>query len=263
MMIKEAFTYDVAEFKEGRFQDARVTAIQEVPLTIYLNGQEIVTLLCLGKHPQYLAVGFLRSDGFITDPKQLKDTHVEEMADGLKIYVETRHDPFKHRLLARSITSGCGKGTDFERNVETIASTHVSARLTVSPQQILELTAQLHERSTLYQATRGCHNACLATPEKILIFREDIGRHNAIDMIGGQCLLDGIPTRDKLIVTTGRIASEILLKAIRLGVPILSSGAAATRFSIDLARKTNMTLIGQVQQGRIIVYNSGDRVAGL
>lgn len=262
-MIKEALTYDVAEFKEGRFQDVRVTAIQEVPLTIYLNGQEIVTLLCMGKHPKYLAVGFLKSDGFITDLKQLKHTHLDETLDGLKMHVETSHDPFKLRPLARSITSGCGKGTDFERNVETISTTHVSARLTVSPQQILELTAQLHERSTLYQATRGCHNACLATPEKILIFREDIGRHNAIDMIGGQCFLDNISTRDKLIVTTGRIASEILLKAIRLGVPILSSGAAATRFSIDLARKTNMTLIGQVEQGRIIVYNSGGRIAGL
>jgi FdhD protein len=96
-----------------------------------------------------------------------------------------------------------------------------------------------------------------------MIFREDIGRHNAIDMIGGQCFLDNISTRDKLIVTTGRIASEILLKAIRLGVPILASGAAATRFSIDLARKTNMTLIGKVEQARLIVYNSGGRIAGL
>jgi FdhD protein len=263
MIMKEALTYDVAEFREGRFQDAQVTAIQEVPLTVYLNGQEIVTLLCMGKHPKHLAVGFLKSDGFITDPAQLKDTHVEEELNGFKVHVETRHDPFKLRPLARSITSGCGKGTDFERNVATIATTHVSARLTVSPQQILELMAQLHERSTLYRATRGCHNACLATPEKILIFREDIGRHNAIDMIGGQCFLDSIPTRDKLIVTTGRIASEILLKAIRLGVPILASSAAATRFSIDLARKTNMTLIGQVAQARMIVYNSGSRIVGL
>jgi len=262
-MMKEALTYDVAEFKEGRFQDAQVAAIQEVPLTVYLNGQEIVTLLCMGKHPKTLAVGFLKSDGFITDLGQLKDTHVEEVLNGFKVHVETRHDPFKLRPLVRSVTSGCGKGTDFERNVATIASIHVSARLTVSPQQVLELMAQLHARSTLYQATRGCHNACLATPEKIMIFREDIGRHNAMDMIGGQCFLENIPSGDKLIVTTGRIASEILIKAIRLGVPILASGAAATRFSIDLARKTNMTLIGKVEQGRIIVYNSGGRIAGL
>ena len=108
MMMKEALTYDVAEFAEGRFQDAQVTAIQEVPLTVYLNGQEIVTLLCMGKHPKHLAVGFLKSDGFITDPGQLGDTRVEEGLNGFKVHVETRHDPFKLRPLTRSITSGCG-----------------------------------------------------------------------------------------------------------------------------------------------------------
>ena len=262
-MTKEALTYHVSEFSKGRFQDTQVTAIQEVPLTIYLNGQEIVTLLCMGKHPKTLAVGFLKSDGFMTDPSQLKDTSVEEGLNGFKVHVETRHDPFKLRPLTRSITSGCGKGTDFERNAATIAGIHVSATVTVSPQEVLQLMAQLHERSTLYRATRGCHNACLATPEEILIFREDIGRHNAMDMIGGKCFLEDIPTGDKLVVTTGRIASEILLKALRLGVPILASGAAATRFSVDLARKTNMTLIGQVEQGRLIVYHSGGRVIGL
>ncbi len=261
--MKEAFIYNVAEFTQGSFQEAQVTAIQEVPLTIYLNGREVVTLLCTGKHPKFLAVGFLKSDGLITDSEQLKDIHVEEEPERLMVRVETSHDPFDLQSLKRSITSGCGKGTNFKRNVETIASATVTAKLTVAPEQILQLVAELHERSTLYRATRGCHNASLATPEKILIFREDIGRHNAIDMVCGQCLLDNIPTQDKLIVSTGRIASEILLKAMRLGVPILVSGSAATRFSIDLARKTNMTLVGLVEQGRMVVYNHAGRIAGL
>ncbi len=262
-MMKYALTYDVAEFVEGRFQEIQVAAIQEVPLTLYLNGHEVVTLLCTGKHPKFLALGFLKSDGLITDRKQLKDIRVEEEPERLKVHVETSHDPFKLQRLERSITSGCGKGTNFERNVETIASKTVTAKLTVTPEQIFQLAAELQERSTLYRATRGCHNALLATPEKILIFREDIGRHNAIDMICGECFLDNIPTEDKLIVSTGRIASEILLKAIRLGVPILVSGSAATRFSIDLARRTNMTVIGQVRHGRMVVYNHGGRIAGL
>jgi len=262
-MMKDAFTYDVAEFSEGNFRQNRVTAIQEVPLTIRLNGHEVVTLLCTGKCPKFLAVGFLKSDGLIMDRKQLKDIRVEEEPERLMVHVETSHDPFKLQPLERSITSGCGKGTNFGRNVETISSTTVTTRLTVTPEQILALVAELHERSTLYRATGGCHNALLATPEKILIFREDIGRHNAIDMICGQCFLDNIPTEDKLIVSTGRIASEILLKAIRLGVPILVSNSAATRFSIDLARRTNMTLIGRVQQGHMVIYNHGGRIAGL
>ena len=220
-MMKDALTYGVAEFKEGRFQETQITSIQEVPLTIYLNGNEVVTLLCTGKSPKFLAVGFLKSDGLITDCKQLKDIQVKEKPERLIVRVETSHDPFKVQRLERSITSGCGKGTNFTRNVETIASTTVTADLTVTPKQILQLVAELHERSTLYRATRGCHNASLATPEKILIFREDIGRHNAIDMICGECFLDNIATEDKLIVSTGRIASEILLKVMRLGFPSL------------------------------------------
>ena len=261
--MKEAMTYDVAEFREGRFQEARVAAVQEVPLTILLNGQEVVTLLCTGKCPRFLAVGFLKSDGLITDRKQLRDIRVEEKPERFVVHVETSHDPFKLQRLDRLITSGCGKGTRFERNAESITSTPVTARLTVTPEQIFHLTSELEERSTLYRATRGCHNASLATSTKTLVFREDIGRHNAIDMICGQCFLDNIPTDDKLIVSTGRIASEILLKAMRLGVPILVSMSAATRFSIDLARRTNMTLIGYVRQGRMVVYNQAGRIAGL
>jgi len=261
--MKDAVTYDVVEFAEGSFRKTEATAIQEIPLTIYLNGHEVVTLLCTGKYPKFLAVGFLKSDGLITDYKQLKGVQVEEDPERLIVHVETSHDPFKSQRLERSITSGCGKGTNFTRNVETIASTTVTTKLTVTPEEILRLSAELDERSTLYRATGGCHNASLATPEEILIFREDIGRHNAIDMICGECFLDNIPTEDKLIVSTGRIASEILLKVMRLGVSILVSGAAATRFSIDLARRTNMTLIGRVRQGRMVVYNHGGRIAGL
>ena len=244
--MKNIFTYSVAKFTAGRFRQIQVKAIQEVPLTIYLNGHEVVTLLCMGNHPKSLAVGFLKSDGLITDLKQLKDIHIENEPERLIARVETSHDPLKLQALERSI-----------------ASTTVTAKLTVTPEQILRLVAELHERSTLYRATGGCHNASLATPEKILIFREDIGRHNAIDMICGQCFLDSIPTQDKLIISTGRVSSKILLKTIRLGVPILTAGSAATGFAIDLARKTNITLIGQARQERMIVYNHAGRIAGL
>ena len=261
--MKHAFTYHVPEFAEGHFQEAQATVIQEVPLTIYLNGHEVVTLMCTGKCARFLAVGFLKSEGLTANRNQLKDIRFEEESERLMAHVEISHDTFNLQRLGRTITSGCGKGTSFERNIQTITSTRVTAELTVTPEQILRLSAELDQRSTLYRATGGCHNASLATPEKILIFREDIGRHNAIDMICGECFLENIPTEDKLIVCTGRIASEILLKAIRLGVPILVSGSAATRLAVDLARKTNITVIGRVRDGRMIVYNDGGRIAGL
>ena len=261
--MKDAFTYRVPEFAEGHFQERQATVIQEVPLTIYLNGQEVVTLMCTGKYARFLAVGFLKSEGFTADRNQLKNIRVEEEPERLKAHVETSHDAFNLQRLERTITSGCGKGTSFDRKVQTVVSTTVTAELTVTPEQILRLSAELDQRSTLYRATGGCHNASLATPEKILVFREDIGRHNAIDMICGECFLDKIPTQDKLIVCTGRIASEILLKATRMGVPILVSGSAATRLAVDLARKTNMTVVGRARHGRMVVYNDGGRIAGL
>jgi FdhD protein len=154
-----------------------VKAIQEVPLTIYLNGHEVVALLCMGNHPKSLAVGFLKSDRLFTDLNQLRDIHIENKPERLIARVETSHDPLKLQGLERSI-----------------ASTTVTAKLTVTPEQILGLVAELDERSILYRATGGCHNASLATPEKILIFREDIGRHNAIDIICGQCFFRSYPS---------------------------------------------------------------------
>jgi FdhD protein len=257
--MKEAVTYQVSEFVDGRLREAEVTVIQEVPLTVFLNGQEIVTLLCTGKHPTYLAVGFLKSEGLITDAKQLQEVRVNEEGERIKVSVQTTPQSLEPPRLARYITSGCGKETRFEQNIANAKK--VIAALAISPQQILALASELQKRSILYHSTRGCHNASLCTPQKMLLFREDIGRHNAIDMICGQCFLDGISADDKLIVTTGRIASEILLKAVRLGVPILVSGSAATRLSIDLARKTHLTLVGLVCEGRMIVYNSAGRIA--
>jgi FdhD protein len=253
----------VSEFADGRFRESQVTAIQEIPLTIFLNGHEVITLLCTGKAPEYLALGFLKSDGWIKEKKEVEEVRVEEKGERIDVHVAIHGDGLELPLTGRSVTSGCGKGTNFEKNAETISATRITAGLAVSPGEILELTGELQRRSTLYQETRGCHNASLCTPREMLIFREDIGRHNAIDMICGQCFLEDIPTADKLIVTTGRIASEILLKAVRLGVPILVSGSAATRLSIDLARKTNLTLIGLVWEGRMVVYHSGNRITGL
>ena len=258
--MKDALTYDVTEYSEGSFQEGQVTAIQEVPLTIYLNGHEVVTLLCTGKHPEYLAVGFLKSDGLITDLMQLKDIHVEHFPERLKVFVQTSHDPLSVQPLERSITSGCGKGTNFEKNVETIAAVNVLARLAVSPQQILQLAASLHERSTLYRATRGCHNASLATPDRILIFREDIGRHNAIDKIFGQCLLENLPTDEHIIVTSGRISSEILLKVAKRTIPIIISKSAPTDLGVELADELGITIIGYVRGKRMNVYTHEWRV---
>lgn len=261
--MPDAYEYEIDAYGPRGFRRERIEAIREVPLTILLNGREVVTLLCTAKHPEYLAVGFCKSDALITEPGQLKDVRVEDRGDRILARVETSHDPLEGRTLQRAITSGCGKGTNFDRNVATVSRRRIDAPLSVTPDQLLRLAAELHARSTLYERTRGCHNSSLCTPEEMLIFREDIGRHNAIDMIVGQCFLEGIPTHDKMIVSTGRVASEILLKAARIGVPVLASTAVVTRFSVELAREIGITLVGNIQDDGLWVYNAAGRIAGL
>lgn len=252
--------YQVMEYTAGHIAQTSVESIREVPLTIRLNGREVVTLLCTGKHPEYLAVGFLKSDAFLTSPEQITDLHVHEQDGRILADVKTCHDPWKNRLMERSITSGCGKGTNFGRNVQTISKRHVGGDVQVRPEQILRLVDELHNRSSLYASTRGCHNSSLCTPDEMLLFREDIGRHNAIDMLCGECFLNDISVDDKMIVTTGRVASEILLKVVRIGIPVLVSTAVATSFTVELARKTGVTLVGNVRNGRFWVYNDQDRI---
>ena len=182
----DSMNHDIHEYKTG-FTRKSISTIREVPLTILLNGREVVTLLCTAKHPEYLAIGFLKSDAFLTAPDQITDIAVRDEENRLVVEVETCHDPWKNRIMERSITSGCGKGTNFGRNVTTISKRCLTGNVKVTPEQVLALARQLHESSILYTATRGCHNSALCTPDEILIFREDIGRHNAIDMLCGQC----------------------------------------------------------------------------
>lgn len=259
--MPEAFPFEITEYGPNGPQQLQIEAIREVPLTIYLNDREVVTLLCSGKHPRHLAVGFLKSDALLTDPSQLLDVDVRDEDGRITARVRVRHDPFAQgREIQRSITSGCGKGTNFDRNVATISKRRVASNLKVTPAQILALAGELKRRSTLYGRTRGCHNSSLCTPDEMLLFREDIGRHNAIDMIVGECFLEGVPTEDKMIVSTGRVASEILLKTVRIGVSVLASTAVATSFSVELARRIGLTLIGNIKADSFWVYNDPGRI---
>lgn len=259
--MTESNAFEITEYGPHGPKPIHIEAIREVPLTIYLNGQEVVTLLCTGKYPRHLAVGFLKSDALITDPAQLLDVDIKDEDGRITARVSVSHDPFAGgRTIQRSITSGCGKGTNFDRNVATISRRRVESDLKVTAAQILALAGELKRRSTLYGRTRGCHNSSLCTPQEMLIFREDIGRHNAIDMIVGECFLAGTPTQDKMIVSTGRVASEILLKTVRIGVSVLASTAVATSFSVELARKIGLTLIGNIKTDSFWVYNDPGRI---
>lgn len=257
-------TEDFAATEYSREGKSKKTSsvIREMPLTIYVNGEELVTLLCTPERMDYLALGFLWSEGVLDGKKDVKKVVVDE--DKGAVWIEAAKDKefIKNLMFKRLITSGCGKGTTFYSVVDQLASKKITSKVAVTPSQILDLMAKFQENSHLYKATHGVHSAALATPEHIEIFREDIGRHNAIDKILGECLMDDISLKDKLIITSGRISSEVLLKTAKKGIPILVSRTSPTDLGVRLADKLGVTLIGFVRGGKMTVFTHNERVKG-
>jgi FdhD protein len=234
--------------------------VREVPLTIFLNDHEIVTLLCLGDHLKGLAVGFLKSEGLINRAEELKSVLVDEDNHLVRVEVEEDTSLAEKLFLRRTVTSGCGKGTTFYNALDTLVMGKIVSPLTIKVDQVFHLMHRLAEDSELYKITGGTHNSALATAQDLVLFRTDIGRHNAVDKIYGECFLNDISLEDKVLVTTGRITSEILIKTGRMGIPILISRSAATSLAISLAEQIGVALVGYVRVKNLIVYTGRERV---
>ncbi len=231
----------------------------EAPVTIYLNGSELVTLLCTPEELDCLALGFLCSEGFIASNEDLLSIRIRE--EGL-VEVELKNLKTLEEKLhgKRTITSGCGKGTIFYNVLDSLRSNPLSGRMQVKADQVLALVGELQKKAILFKTTGGVHSAALTDSEKIICFFEDIGRHNAVDKIIGKCLLSGIPTEDKMLVSSGRLSSEILLKAAKLGIQVIISRAAPTSLCIELAEALNITLIGFARGRRMNLYSHPWRI---
>jgi len=233
--------------------------VREVPLTVYLNGQEFVTLLCTPELEDMLAIGFLRSEGLVRSYEDVVSLRLDR-EQGF-VFVETAGGRLAEKLYGkRTITSGCGKGTVFFSVLDSLQGEPVQSALTVKREEILDLMRELQERAHLFRLTGGPHSASLCSREGVTYFCEDIGRHNAVDKIVGLCLRDGAELKDKILVTSGRISSEILVKAARLGIPLLVSRSAPTSLSIDLAEKLGITLVGFARSRRFNIYSRQDRI---
>ncbi|MHB1420252.1 MAG: formate dehydrogenase accessory sulfurtransferase FdhD [Bacillota bacterium] len=233
---------------------------EEAPLTIHLNGREMVTLLCSPQQLEELAVGFLFSEGLLRTRTDLISIEVDE-TKGLA-WVETVKNASiaEATFLKRYITTGCGKGTSFYSLNDALQEQIADSKMQLSVESILSLMERMQSLSVIYKETGGVHGCALCTPEEVLLFREDIGRHNAADKIGGRCFLDEIQTSDKLLLTSGRISSEILLKAVRLGVPILVSRSAPTGLALRFAEERGITVCGFARGRRVNVYTHPQRI---
>lgn len=232
---------------------------REFPLTLILNNQELVTLLCSPVDLKYLAVGFLSSEGLLKNKGEIKQITVDAERGVVRVSTEDSRELDRDVLFKRLITSGCGRGVSFY-NATDNPGQKIESRVEISADSIFTLVNDFQQRSQIYKMTGGVHSAALCDRENILIFSEDIGRHNAIDKIFGECLLKDISTDDRIIITSGRISSEILLKIARRNIPILISKSAPTDLGVKLAGDLGVTLLGFVRGKRINVYTNDWRI---
>ena len=260
MPDRKHHTREVIQIKGADAQNEERSIVQEVPLTVFLNGKELITLLTTGDANRELALGFLLSEGFLQVKEDLKSIRVDDEAGTVEIELSGDLDLTEKLWGKRAVTSGCGKGATFYHILDSLHAKPVSSQLTVAPARVYELMKELNRLSDLYRETRGVHNSALADGGNILVFRDDIGRHNAVDKIRGACFLEEIPLGDKLLVTTGRMSSEIVVKVAKMGVPILISRSAPTSLALDLAERIGLTLIGYVRGDKMTVYTGKQRI---
>ncbi len=241
-----------SSFSSGKWTSASTAVPMEMALTIYIDGTELVTILCTPTKLNCLVLGFLYSEGIISDMSDVASMRVceEDSLADVKLSKPGYTPPVR-----RTLASGCGGGVSFATEMQKVES-----QLTVKPEEVFSLMKQLNEKAELYRFSGGVHTSALCNNTNVLVAAEDIGRHNTLDKIVGECLLTKLPTNDKLLLTTGRISSEMLSKAARMKAPIIVSRSSPTDRSISLAQKLGITLIGYVRGNRLSVYSHEERL---
>ena len=224
----------------------------EMALAVYVNRSELVTILCTPTRLNGLVLGFLYAEGIISG---LDDVAGMRVCEEESLAEVTLSDPDYKLPTQRTLTSGCGGGSTFKSR-----ELRVESDLTVSPAEILSLMRRLQEEMVPTRLCGGLHASALADTESLIVVTEDIGRHNTLDKIQGECLLRGLPTRDRLLLSTGRISSEMLLKAARMKVPVVVSRHSPTATAVSLARDLDIALVGYARGSRLSVYSHPERL---
>jgi len=254
--VREVRVWRISEGSAGGVDDV---VAREFPLTIFLNDTELVTLLCSPTELKSLAVGFLQSEGLVTAATDVKSVLVDETRGVVRVKTESGTGRMDE-VFRRFISSGCGRGATFYSAADAAGMSKIESPVRVSSGEVMSLFKEFQQRSELYRNTGGVHSAALCNSREIIAFAEDIGRHNAIDKVFGRCLLDGVSTDGLFVLTSGRISSEIVLKAARRMVPVLASKSAPTDLGVKLAVDLGITLLGFVRGKRMNVYANEWRV---
>ena len=240
-------------------EQIKLPVVTEVPLTIYLNKQEIVTAMTLGDMPELLAVGYLlnqkmlKSEDIISEINYDKDLQV--------VVVRTdRKTNYEKKMEKKIRTSGCAVGTVYGEIMDDFSSINLDKNSRIKTSWIYTISKKINTRPSLYLKAGALHGCVLCKKDSPLIYVEDVGRHNAVDKIAGWMFLNNEKANDKIFYTTGRLTSEMVIKTVQMGIPILISRSGFTASGVKLAKEAGLTLIGRAKGKRIIIANGIERV---
>ncbi|RMD60769.1 MAG: formate dehydrogenase accessory sulfurtransferase FdhD [Alphaproteobacteria bacterium] len=252
----------LSERVRGRDENNRVietTVVVERPLTLFLNGQEIVTMMTIGDYPEYLAVGYLRNQNMLHPDDRITGIDVDEELDVVVVRTERETD-YEEKLKKKIRTSGCAQGTVFGDLMERFDEVRLPDDAVLRTSWLYALSRKINTTPSLYLEAGAIHGCVLCHADRPLIYMEDVGRHNAVDKIAGYMFLEGIAPADKIFYTTGRLTSEMVIKTVQMGIPILVSRSGFTAWGVDLARRAGLTLIGRAKGRRFIVLSGEGRI---
>lgn len=251
----------VVTVSDERFTRVMGEVAVELPLTVFLNDTEIGTVLCTPDSLEELVVGLLFSMGVLSQSEEISRLDIDSHKGMAWAQTSSHSRLALQGGMKRYLPSGCGGGVGFYTLADSRCQPVVSS-CTFAAENITRWMPEFNRGSQTYARTHGVHSAALAGEEGLLVFREDIGRHNAVDKIVGRCLLDHLETMDKAVLTTGRISSEIITKVARAGIPLLASRSAPTALALEYAADLGITVVGRCRREKFIIYTRPERITG-
>jgi FdhD protein len=243
--------------QSGAALETRV--VTERPLTLYLNRQEIVTMMTIGDHPDLLAVGYLLNQGMLRPDDRITGIDHDEELEVVVVRTERSTD-YQEKMKKKVRTSGCAQGTVFGDVMAHFDEVQLSEKAEIRTSWLYDLTKKINTTPSLYLAAGAIHGCVLCQADRPLVYMEDVGRHNAVDKIAGWMWLNQVAPEDKIFYTTGRLTSEMIIKTVLMGIPILVSRSGFTASGVELAQRAGLTLIGRARGRRFVALAGADRI---
>ncbi len=238
--------------------ETEIRVVEERPLTIFLNSQEIVTAMTIGDYPEYLALGFLRNQGMLLADDVVTGVDFDEELETIVVRTE-RETSYEEKVKKKTRTSGCAVGTVFGDMMEGLEGL-VLPQAELRTSWLYSLSKSINTMPSLYLEAGAIHGTVLCRKDQPLVYMEDVGRHNAVDKIAGWLFRHDESTEDKILYTTGRLTSEMVIKTAQMGIPVLASRSGFTAWGVEIARQVGLTLIGRLRGQRFVCLSGQDRL---